>query len=308
MADTNLNGQETSDIRSQTEGPLEDKAVYEARENGSERCGDNDLDFADGFISNYLKNNKGTYKPRESERECWGTDVGQFIEPDPDDEHEKIYQLIMNTAPEVRWRRGLFCILQENKAETSTRKCLTFLHSNVLSGIKATDAGCGESILINEDSAPKCLTCRDWMDIMEGLNFVLTSPDFTGSMEHVDIKVGAKTDKDALAGFCYILQALLNMTWTNLQTIPRLEAEEGKTLHNILALLCSGCGIDESDRPFIDELESRYPFLMKSLGFRRINKHGKLRWQRPDSDKEFRLLCVAFYGLFCSAERTETVL
>lgn len=75
-----------------------------------------------------------------------------------------------------------------------------------------------------------------------------------------------------------------------------------------LAMLCSGCGIDASDRSCIEEIENRHPFLIKSLGFRCSNKQSRLQWQLPDPDNEFQNLCLALHGLFRDAENIESIL
>ncbi|XP_053375236.1 uncharacterized protein LOC123534012 isoform X2 [Mercenaria mercenaria] len=304
------NGEENcSELRQPEKAQTGENGVTETTGNGINQCDDCDLeceDIADGFITQYILSPKGTYSPREHEKESWGSDVDHRIEQE--DQHDAIYQLLKNTTPGVRWREGLFYMLKENKSEASTRKCLAFLHSNALNGIKALEKGHGESVHIENNPAPKCLTCPDWMMVMEGLNFDLTSPGAVRDIAHVDVTVGKKTDTKVLTGFCHLMKAMLDMTWTNLRSIPCFENIEGQCLHDTLAALCSGYGIDESDGCEIEEMGNKYPFLMKSLGFRRTDKHSRLQWQRPDPDKEFQCFCLTFQGLFRSADKMESVL
>ncbi|XP_060605269.1 uncharacterized protein LOC132757842 [Ruditapes philippinarum] len=283
-----------------------DSLVEVEDRNGTEEDDLRDEDIADGFISDIFTGTKGTYNPRQLEIESWGTDLDARL--DQEDQHEDINQLLQNTAPDARWRKGLFYILKECKSEASTRKCLTFLHSNVTNGITATEKGFGETVQIGNNPDPKCLTCPDWMTVMEGLNFELTSPDSVRHIEHVDVTVGKKTETNALTGFCHLIKAMLDMTWTNLQLMSRIENSEGLFLNNTLAALCSGYGIQECDRCQIEDLDSKYPYLMKTLGFRRTDKKSKLLWQRPDPDNQFQRLCLTFHGLFRATDNMESIL
>ncbi|WAR02069.1 hypothetical protein MAR_008627 [Mya arenaria] len=221
-------------------------------------------DLPDGFLSHF-KNN-GKYNPRESE------DVTNKGCPDistSDEPHDDILRLIQTSLPDVKWRLGVFNVLTECQSEQDVRKSLAFLQRNVSSAIKVSAKGQGTIVPIEENSAPTCLKCSDWMAVMDGLGLEITSPGSTSNIDFVDVTIGESSD---------------------------------------LAALVAGHGINEVSRPALEEVESRFPFLLRSLGFRCDKEWSPLKWERPDIREEFDALCIVFHGLFRSLHEMQTII
>ncbi|XP_052798694.1 uncharacterized protein LOC128230460 [Mya arenaria] len=260
-------------------------------------------DLPDGFLSHF-KNN-GKYNPRESE------DVTNKGCPDistSDEPHDDILRLIQTSLPDVKWRLGVFNVLTECQSEQDVRKSLAFLQRNVSSAIKVSAKGQGTIVPIEENSAPTCLKCSDWMAVMDGLGLEITSPGSTSNIDFVDVTIGESSDVDSLKGFKSIMDSLLKMSWTNIQQLTRLNMEEGELIYHTLAALVAGHGINEVSRPALEEVESRFPFLLRSLGFRCDKEWSPLKWERPDIREEFDALCIVFHGLFRSLHEMQTII
>ncbi|WAR02043.1 hypothetical protein MAR_008601 [Mya arenaria] len=102
-----------------------------------------------------------------------------------------------------------------------------------------------------------------------------TSPGTTRNIDYVDVTIGQHTDVNCLNGF---------KLW-NPSSLPSLEA---------------GNEIDAACRRSLNDLWSRFRFLLRSLGFKRLNERSPLQWERPVSGfrEEFDSLCIVFRGLF----------
>lgn len=278
------------------------------RDSEQDATEEENCDVADGFIKDIFKPAQGRYTPRQLEVESWGPSQGKPEESA--DYHESITELLRHTGPETRWREGLLSMLWEASSEQNTRKCLVFLHANVASGIKVLEEGKAGNrvVFIDINSAPECVKCSDWMTVIQGLKFKLTSPGAQYNIADVRVTICQSTNQVALEGFCYLLRSMLDMSWTSLQQIIKLDNEDGQVLNNTMAMLCSGYGLDGNNNTAINDLETRYPYLIKSLGFLRQTPYDQLQWQRPRPDDEFKCLCYTIHGLFRSTCNLESFL
>ncbi|KAL4223444.1 hypothetical protein ACF0H5_016915 [Mactra antiquata] len=253
----------------------------------------------DGIISDFFKY-KGSYNPREQEVETnpTYTHPGKF--ETKEDINDLLYLLIRKTSC-IDWREGLMYMLKDAVSEHKTRQILAFLHANALSGIKALDVGgYGTSIIINSNLAPQCMQCQDWMRVMEGLNFDTTSPGSVRDINYVDVAIGKHSEQKSLEGFCHLMKAMLNLSWTNLRFMTLIKSDEGIFLCNMMQALSSGCGIKSDCKKAIAELMGKYSHLMKCLGF---IKHGQhIQWETLGENTEFINLVHTLHGLFRSTE------
>ena len=80
-------------------------------------------------------------------------------------------------------------------------------------GINQIDDGAeaGSSVDIDTGSAPEGISCADWMRVMEGLGFELTSPGTVRDIDYVDVAITERTKDEALKGFCCLMHTLLGM-------------------------------------------------------------------------------------------------
>ena len=78
----------------------------------------------------------------------------------------------------------------------------------VTEGIKAKRKGIGESVDFDSSAAPIQFCCADWLNIIDGLTFVTSSPGTVRDISFVDVQVGQNTDEAVLKGFCCLLESL----------------------------------------------------------------------------------------------------